>query len=361
MTVPEQDFPWWKDLLRAVIGDPDSDAGPVVTPGVAHTLIGQITEGAEREDALREEFAARGQVLPDPQQGLTDAHGAPIVDPRDGFSRDTGTVRAPGTNADVWGVQSPPRTILTGDAPRGGNDMETGNVGPDLRPAGETGGFGRFISEFERNFLDKVSREYIAAKLPDRLPTGLSRGEFDDKRTQKAFREFVKGGGQFTDPGDRSPTGGRGGGRPKYVAPDRRTVEEWVTDKLIILTGQKQPEMEAIIDSYMSAHKSQFEGKSIDPAAEAVEKIRGLAEYQRIHTLRPDAADENTWVSSRQNRLTQLGVGAKDAASRGIALAATGASAVDIDAGKFQLGKGRQDITMMNRLEKVAEQIAGNI
>ena len=354
----ETDFPWWKDLLRAVIGDPDSDAGPMVTPGIAHTLITQITEGTERENERRAQFDARGQTLPDPQQGLTDAFGAPLVDPRDGFTRSTGTVRAPGTNADVWGVQSPPPTILSSTTASGDNDMDTGNRQSDRRAPGETGGFGRFISDFEKNFLDRVAGDYIAAKLPDRE---VDRSELGDKRTQTAFRTFVAGGGSFTDPGDRSPTGGRGGSRPKYPAPDRRTVEEWVGDKLIILTGAKQPELQKIVDSYLKAHKAQWEGKAIDPAAEAIEKIRGLGEYKRIHTLRPDAADEDTWVSSRQNRLTQLGVGAKDAASRGIALAATGANTVDIDAGKFQIGKGRKDITMMNRLEKVAEQVAGNL
>ena len=160
----------------------------------------------------------------------------------------------------------------------------------------------------------------------------------------------------FTDPASGSGSGsGRTG--PEYVAPDRRVIEEWVGDKLIILTGAKQPELQEIVDAYLSADRQAFEGKSIDPSAEATEKIRGLAEYKRIHTLRPDAAQEDTWVSSRQNRLTQLGVGAKDAAERGILLAATGASTVDIDVGKFEIGKGRKDITMLNRLAKTADQM----
>ena len=160
----------------------------------------------------------------------------------------------------------------------------------------------------------------------------------------------------FTDPaGGGSGSGGRAG--PEYVAPDRRVIEEWVGDKLIILTGAKQPELQEIVDAYLSADRQAFEGKSIDPAAEATAKIRGLAEYKRIHTLRPDAAQEDTWVSSRQNRLTQLGVGAADAAERGILLAATGANTVDIDVGKFEIGKGRKDITMLNRLAKTADQM----
>ena len=39
-------------------------------------------------------------------------------------------------------------------------------------------------------------------------------------------------------------------------------------------------------------------------------------------------------------------------------MAATGAAVADIDAGKFQMGRGRKDITLMNRLEKAAAGIA---
>ncbi len=160
----------------------------------------------------------------------------------------------------------------------------------------------------------------------------------------------------FTDPADRSGGGGAGGG-PKYVAPDRRVVEEFVGDKQIVLTGKRQPELNATVNAYMVDHRRQWEGQSVDPKQTVLEMIRGTTEYKRIHTLRGEATDENTWVNRRQDRLTQLGLTAKAAEARGIELAATGASLVDIGAGKFQAGKGRKDITMMNRLEKVAEQV----
>ena len=160
----------------------------------------------------------------------------------------------------------------------------------------------------------------------------------------------------FTDPGDRGRSGsGRGG--PQYVGPDRRTIEEFVGDKMIVLTGKRQPELQAIVDKYMKDHKAQSEGASIDPGFGVLSNIRELAEYKRIHTLRAEATDENTWVNRRQDRLTQLGVGQKAAAARGIELAAIGTNLVDIDVGKFQMGRGRKDITLMNQLAKTADQM----
>lgn len=166
----------------------------------------------------------------------------------------------------------------------------------------------------------------------------------------------------FTDPAGGSGSGsGRGAGAPAYVAPDRRTVEEFIGDKMIVLTGKRQPELQKFVDNFMRDAKKQWEGGSIDPQATALEDIRGTAEYKRIHTLRVDSMDENTWVNARQARLTQLGLGAAAAEARGIELAVTGTNLNDIDIGKFQIGRGRKDITLMNRLEKVAEQIAGQL
>jgi hypothetical protein len=167
---------------------------------------------------------------------------------------------------------------------------------------------------------------------------------------------------RFTDPGSgRPPSGGGGSGRARYVAPDRRLVEEFVGDKMIVLTGKRQPELQKIVDAYMSADRKAYEGKSIDPKAEVMEKIRDLSEYKRIHKLRGEATDENTWVNQRQQRLQQLGVTSAAAGARGIDLAAVGTNLNDIDAGKFQLGRGRKDITLMNRLEKVAQQVGGTL
>jgi len=166
----------------------------------------------------------------------------------------------------------------------------------------------------------------------------------------------------FTDPAGSSGGSGRGGSAgPVYTPPDRRVVEEFVGDKMIVLTGKRQPELSKIVDAYMTAHRQQWEGKSIDPQAEVQERIRGLAEYKRIHTLRDEAMDENTWVNQRTNRLLQLGLGSGEAASRGIDLAVTGANVNDIQTGKFEFGRGGKDISMIRRLEKVAEQIGGTL
>ena len=163
----------------------------------------------------------------------------------------------------------------------------------------------------------------------------------------------------FTEPAGGSGSGGRGG--PKYVAPDRRQVEEYVGDKMIVLTGKRQPELGKFVDKYLAAAKAAFEGKSIDPASETLENIRGLAEYKRIHTLRAEGTDENTWVNRRTQRLEQLGMGSGAAAARGIELAATGATLANIDIGKAQTARGRKDITLFNRLEKVAAGIGSRL
>jgi len=190
------------------------------------------------------------------------------------------------------------------------------------------------------------------------------RGRHPTRARGRGPTDHVPGSGnpnsdRYSDPAGGSSGSGRGG--PQYVAPDRRLIEEFVGDKQIVLTGRRRPELNSIVDAFMADHKRQFEGASVDPGATVLEKIRDTAEYKRIHTLRADSADENTWVNSRQDRLTQLGVGAAAAEERGIELAATGANLANIDVGKFQTGRGRKDITMMRRLEKVAEQIGGTI
>ena len=162
----------------------------------------------------------------------------------------------------------------------------------------------------------------------------------------------------FNDPANRKGSGS-GSRRPQYVAPDRRVIEEFVSDKMIVLTGARQPEFASIVDSYLSAAKQQFEGASIDPKAEVISRIRDLSEYKRIHTLRDEATEEDTWVGHRQQRLEQLGMASGDAASRGIALAATGATLADIQTDKVQTAKGRKDISLMNRLEQTAKTVGG--
>jgi len=188
------------------------------------------------------------------------------------------------------------------------------------------------------------------------------RGRHPTRARNRRPTDHVPGSGNPNSDRYSDPAGGsRGGGRaaPKYVAPDRRTIEELVGDKMVVLTGRRRPELGAIVDGYMSDHKAAWEGGSVDPKATVLESIRNTAEYKRIHKLRGTGIDENTWVNSRQDRLTQLGLGAKAAEDRGIELAATGANLAEIQTGKFLFGKGRKDISMMRRLEAVAEQIGG--
>ena len=162
----------------------------------------------------------------------------------------------------------------------------------------------------------------------------------------------------FNDPANRSGSGSGSRG-PQYVAPDRRQVEEYVGDKMIVLTGKRQPELSKFVDAYLADAKAAFEGASVDPAMGVLENIRGTAEYKRIHTLRDEATDENTWVNRRQQRLEQLGLSSAQAGGRGIELAATGANLNDIDTGKLQTARGRKDITLMNTIEQTAKTIGG--
>jgi len=341
----EKDLPWWMDLIQLLVpAETDNADYKARLPGQASALVNGLIAGEEERSAAFDTLEEEGRVKSDLRDVFDYETSAPVTE------QYTGAVRGV---PNMWGMTpSPPSDILLGGSSSSGdNDMDTGNQQSDRRP---NGGFGRFISEFEQNFLDKVAREYIAEKLPDRE---VDRSELGDKRVQTAYREYVAKGGRFVDPVTPRRTGG-GSSRPKYVAPDRRTVEEWVNDKMIILTGAKQAEGPALVDAWMKAHKNAFEGKSIDPNAEVIERIRNSGEYQRIHGLRPDLADEDTWVSSRQNRLTQLGVGAKEAAARATGLAAAGTNLNDIDISKVQLSRGRKDITLFSKLEKAAAGIA---
>jgi hypothetical protein len=167
----------------------------------------------------------------------------------------------------------------------------------------------------------------------------------------------------FGDPAGGSGSGsgrgrsGGGGGGPVYVAPDRRVVEEFVKDKMIVLTGKNQPEFKKVVDDYMRDHKKMAEGASVDPKATVMEGIRGLDEYKRIHKMRQESQDESTWISVRQQRLEQLGLSGANAASRAQAFAAGGVNVNDIDLGAYQYSKGRKDISLMRKLDKVAGQI----
>ena len=162
---------------------------------------------------------------------------------------------------------------------------------------------------------------------------------------------------------DGSGGGGRGrgggGGGPEYIAPDKRLIQDWVKDKSIVLLGKSSAQQDAWVKAYMSAHKKQFEGKSIDPQAEVTDKIRNTSEYKKIHGFRKDDVDEDTWVSERREMLVRLGVSDQLAGERAIDLATVGANTSKIKTGKFLTGKGIQDVGLMNDLKRSAKMVAG--
>lgn len=124
--------------------------------------------------------------------------------------------------------------------------------------------------------------------------------------------------------------GGRGGvgSRGQYIPPDRRVVEEAVKGKLIALTGRfDQARVDLLTDKFMSESKRAYdnrESQQIDPMASVVEQIRTFQDYKQIHQLRPEEADEETWISSRQGALTSLGISEARAVGMGVDAAQAG-------------------------------------
>lgn len=158
--------------------------------------------------------------------------------------------------------------------------------------------------------------------------------------------------------------GGGGGGGPKYVGPMREVVEDSVKAMLTALTGsESDANIQKYTDEYLRADKERWNvarsgGTDIDPNQVVMDKIRQQDDYKRIHKLRAEGDSETRWISDRQARLGQLGVGSQDADDRAIALAQAGTNLNDISAGAFQFGKGKKDITLMNRIGKSAERLA---
>ncbi len=173
-------------------------------------------------------------------------------------------------------------------------------------------------------------------------------------------------GVELIDSGQPPPprTGSRGGGGPKYVGPMREVVEDSVKSMLTALTGEEPEErIQELADMYMKADRERWNvarsgGEDIDPNQVVLEAIRGQEDYKRIHTLRGEGDSETRWISDRQARLGQLGVGSQDADDRAITLAQAGTNLNDVQTGAFQYSKGKKDITLMNKFEKSAERLA---
>lgn len=163
--------------------------------------------------------------------------------------------------------------------------------------------------------------------------------------------------------------GGGGGGRatgPVYIAPDRRAIEDNVKAQLMTYTGEFTDQRVAeLADAFEAAHREDWdtrvsgvEGRATDPNQVVLDLVRGQENYKKAHALRGDGDDEARWIGDRRSRLGQLGVTSEDADSRAITMAQLGTNLNDIETGQFQNSKGRQDITLMNTLQKAANQVA---
>jgi hypothetical protein len=167
-----------------------------------------------------------------------------------------------------------------------------------------------------------------------RFGVNLTRNEFD-RETAGMFPSLS---GQPQDPllgffDDllTSLSAGRGGGRiaAQYVAPDRRLVEDAIKSRLVALVGQSDPSRIAMLsDLYLQEHRRAFDSKDVqlDPMTSVQDKIRLFDDYQAIHRLRPETADEFQWVSQRVGALLRAGVTETDAQTIGIEQAKAGAT-----------------------------------
>ena len=107
--------------------------------------------------------------------------------------------------------------------------------------------------------------------------------------------------------------GGGGGGSfgPEYVSPDKRVIEDFVTGTMVALAGTiLDDEFDRIVGIYMTDHRRNFDSpnETIDPSQSVVEAVRNTKEYGKIHALRPDSADERTWISDRRKAAAQGGL-----------------------------------------------------
>jgi len=168
------------------------------------------------------------------------------------------------------------------------------------------------------------------------------------------------------DPGDTGGGGG-GGGRARFVSPDRGTVEDTVRSQLIALVGEGAPQrVNELTDKWLDAYRKSWEirqtgGQDIDPNQTVLSLIRNQEDYKNIHSLRPDGSDEMTWISTRRNRLNQLGLTPEDADERAIRMAQLGVNLNDIETGQFQNSRGRKDIELFQRLGKAAEMVGRSL
>lgn len=194
-------------------------------------------------------------------------------------------------------------------------------------------------------------------------------------RIDRALRAGPGGDADFSgmvDEGLWGQPGGGGGGSsgrqgPVYVSPDRKVVEDTVKAMLTSLTGDEPEEkIQEYADVFLAAHKNSWQiaqtgGELQDPNQAVLEKIRQQEDYIRIHTNRSETDSETRWISDRVGRLNQLGMDSVDADERGVWLAQAGTNLNDIDTGKAQISKGKDDIQLMGKIQKAASLVAGQL
>lgn len=132
------------------------------------------------------------------------------------------------------------------------------------------------------------------------------------------------------DRGGSSSLGGgrRGGATREYIGPDRGLVEDWVKQQLINKVGRANGDrIQMLTDVYMADDKKNFgitKGEGIDPKQSVIEKIREFDDYKRIHAMRSDADDEDTWISGQMSQLLDAGVSSAEAEKLAINFAQAG-------------------------------------
>ncbi len=180
-------------------------------------------------------------------------------------------------------------------------------------------------------------------------------------------------GGEFGDSlgiGGLSFGGGGGGGGsfgPEYVKPDERVVQDFVTGTMVSLTGTVlDDEFDRIVAIYMTDHRRNFDSldETIDPSQSVVEAVRSTEEYGRIHALRPDSADERTWISDRRKAAARGGLTEGKQEDFAIIQATVGGDIDDVEvAGSVaQLQtSGRATGIIERRMRSVAEGIFGAV
>lgn len=147
--------------------------------------------------------------------------------------------------------------------------------------------------------------------------------------------------GSLFDPWAGISFGGGGGGvAPVYIPPDRRLVEDMVRGALVVRLGRAdQGRLQFLTDQFMADHRAAWESpeSGMDPRASMIEAIRNQSDYKRIHRLRPDAVDEEKWVSDRFSLGIRAGLSPEEAEQFSINMAQIGGSTEDAQrAGQVQ-------------------------